>query len=91
MSDADFHAENLEFLDCARYGEREEIQAQLDNKSRLPVLSFKDISKNYQNAFGASAAHMAAANNHIGVLIILMRSGFDVSPSSRLLRCFYSY
>jgi ankyrin repeat protein len=58
--------DHLELLECARYGELEDLQA---------LLSVPEININFVNSYKNTAAHMAAANNHVDILRALLARG----------------
>lgn len=62
--------EQLELLQCARYDEKEDMEAFL----KLP-----EVKVNFQNEDGNTALHMAAANNHVEILKSLIGHKADVS------------
>ena len=51
-----------EFLLCARYGELEDLQRMLSETDEL--LKYKDPN-------GNTALHMASANGHLGIILVI--------------------
>jgi ankyrin repeat protein len=61
-----------EFLECARYGELEDIKS----------LLAEGINVNYRDESGITALHRAAGNGHVEVAVALLDAGAVHGPNS---------
>jgi ankyrin repeat protein len=64
--------DHLEFLECARYGEEEDVKFLLGDGANI----------NFQDSNGNTALHKACANGHLNVVTLLMSNNALFLPNT---------